>query len=278
MRSLSPEAQGPWPPPEASVERSPPETPSLAPRPGFRVLFHASLAAVRCRPVQHGVVYRLRDHSLCDYVEVDALPLEDPPDRLEGGPTARRGEQQHLTPLELVVPERRLVGWRFYVDEDGRDPHPGEDRDGQKGGYRDKEQEEDNPDLGRREREEESRDHEDRGETCCNPEAPGVVRDQYVARPFRERLRHVGVRTFQNSGEVLVPDSDLAQLRDSLVEPGTIFQDADHRIPGPFPGCDPWRLTQSSTSSARAFSAFPRNLGKSLTHCATLCWGGNVFL
>src|SRR5215217_1959111 len=85
MRSLSPEAQGPWPPPEASVERSPPETPSLAPRPGFRVLFHASLPAVRCRPVQHGVVYRLRDHPLCDYVEVDALLLEDLPDRLEGG-------------------------------------------------------------------------------------------------------------------------------------------------------------------------------------------------
>jgi hypothetical protein len=223
----------------------------------FRVLFHASLAAVRCRPVQHGVVYRLRDHPLCDYVEVDALLLEDLPDRLEGAPTARRGEQQHLTPLEVSVPERRLVGRRFYVDEDGHDPHPREGCDGQQGGYRDKEQEEDNPDLGRRKREEESRDHENRGETCCNPEAPGVVRDQYVAHPFRKRLRHVGVRTFQNSGEVLATDPDPPQLRDGLVEPGVIFQDADHRIPEPFLGCGPLRLTQSRTSSARALSAFP---------------------
>src|SRR5215212_10384314 len=150
MRSLSPEARGLWPPPEAPVERSPAETPSSTPRHGFRVLFHATLAAVRRRPVQHGVVYRLRDHPLWDYVEVDALPLEDLPDRLEGGLTTRRGEQQHLTPLELVVPERRLVGRRFYVDEDGHHPHPREGCDGQQGGYRDKEQEEDNPDLGRR--------------------------------------------------------------------------------------------------------------------------------
>src|SRR5215217_8254114 len=144
--------------------------------------------------------------------------LQGLPYRPEQPPLPRRGEDEDLAHLEVVVPGASLLGGSSHLDEDRRDPDPGQRADKEYRRQRDEDHERRDPDGGRRDGEQHAEDDERDGEAYGHLEPALVPGDHDVARPLGERLRLAHVLALEDHRQVVAVNPELLELPDGLVE------------------------------------------------------------
>src|SRR5215210_3159778 len=167
-----------------------------------------------------------------NYVVRRAAALHRLPHRTQQPPLARRGEDEHLPELELVVPRVRLLRGRLHLHEYRGDPDPrergGEEYDGQRG----EDHEGWYPDRRRRDGEEDAEDYESDGEAQGHLEPAPVGWHHDVARAVGERLRLAGIHALEDHRQVVPAHAEIPDLLDGLVEPGPVVYYSYHGVPG----------------------------------------------
>src|SRR5215213_3436056 len=134
--------------------------------------------------------------------------LQGLPDRPEQPPLPRRGEDEDLPHLEVLVPDARLLGGGPHFDE-RRDPN-----------------------SRRRDGEQHAEDDERDGETYGHLEPALVPRDHYVTRPIGERLKLAYVLALEDHRQVVAVNPEVTELPDGLVELDPVVYHSYHGVFG----------------------------------------------
>src|SRR5215212_7442368 len=158
--------------------------------------------------------------------------LQGLPDRPEQPPLPRRGEDEDLPHLEVLVPDARLLGGGPHFDEDRQDPDPGQRTDEEYRRQRDEDHERRDPNSRRRDGEQHAKDDERDGETYGHLEPALVPRDHYVTRPIGERLKLAYVLALEDHRQVVAVNPEVTELPDGLVELDPVVYHSYHGVFG----------------------------------------------